>query len=258
MRLTVLGGSAAGPNAGQGCSGYLVEAGRTRLVLDLGPGTLSELRRHANYRTLDGIVISHLHVDHLLDLVALRFALAYNPVPAPGPVPLWMPPGGLDLLGRLADAFAAPDEVESYFSSVFDVTEYDPESGVTIGDSSVTFAPTVHYVPCWAINVRHTSAGQALAYTADTGPAADLSSVVSGAAVLVADAGNPTPEREPYEQRGHATASEMASLAEQHGVSTLILAHLWQEIGFSRYVSDATAQFSGRIEVARPGLCIEW
>lgn len=35
MRLTVLGGSAASPNAGMGCAGLLVESEQTRIVLDL-------------------------------------------------------------------------------------------------------------------------------------------------------------------------------------------------------------------------------
>ncbi len=108
MRLTVLGGSAAGPNVGQGCSGYLLDVGSTRLVLDLGPGTLPELRRFADFRTLAGLVVSHLHVDHVLDLVALRFALAYNPVRPPGRLPLWLPPGGQDFLGGVAAALAEP------------------------------------------------------------------------------------------------------------------------------------------------------
>ncbi len=94
MRLTILGGSAASPNTGMGGSGLLVESGRTRLVLDLGPGTLQELRRHTDFRTLDAVVISHMHVDHVLDLLSLRHALAYNPIPAPVPVPVYLPPGG--------------------------------------------------------------------------------------------------------------------------------------------------------------------
>jgi ribonuclease BN (tRNA processing enzyme) len=72
MQLVVLGGSAASPNAGAGCSGYLVQHGDDNVVLDLGPGTLPELRRHTDYRTLRAVVISHLHPDHTLDLVALQ------------------------------------------------------------------------------------------------------------------------------------------------------------------------------------------
>lgn len=258
MRLTVLGGSAAGPNPGQGCSGYLVETRSSRIVLDLGPGTLPELRQHADYRALSGIVISHLHVDHVLDLVALRFALAYNPVGANRTVPLWMPPGGRSFLDGVGSAFAPEDDAAEFFSAVFDISEYDPEQSLTVGDADITFAPTVHYIPCWGMNVRNGETGTSLAYTADTGPAADLSGIVTGATVLIADAGNPSPDREPFEQRGHATAAEMATLAREHDVSTLVLAHLWQEFGFDRYESAARREYDGRIEIARPGLTIEW
>ena len=69
MKLTVLGGSAASPNVGMGCAGVLLQTDRTRLVLDLGPGTLQELRRHTDFRTLDAVIVSHMHVDHVLDLL---------------------------------------------------------------------------------------------------------------------------------------------------------------------------------------------
>lgn len=258
MRLTVLGGSAAGPNAGQGCSGYLVGTGSTRVMLDVGSGTFPELRRHTDYRSLDGIVISHLHADHTLDLVALRYALAYNPVRPLGPIPLWMPPGGRRFLDGVARAFAGTESPETFFSDVFSIEEYTPAESLTIGDAIISFTPTVHYIPCWAIRVQGAQDGAVLAYTADAGPASDLTDLVKGASVLVTDAGNPTPEREPFEQRGHATAAEMAALAREHDVATLVLAHLWEEYGFSRYRAEAAAVFSGRIEIARPGLTLEW
>lgn len=39
MEPTILGGSAVGPNPGQGCSGYLVMSATTRVAVDLGSGT---------------------------------------------------------------------------------------------------------------------------------------------------------------------------------------------------------------------------
>ena len=256
MRLTVLGGAAAGPNAGQGCSGYLVDTGATRIVLDLGPGTLPELRRHADFRALDAVVISHLHVDHVLDLVALRFALAYNPVRPAGPVPLWMPPGGRAFLAAVGAAFDPSGDADSFFGSVFTVGDYDPNTGLTIGDARVTFAPTVHYVPCWAIRVESAGSG-ALLYTADTGPDTDFAPVGHDVAVLVADAGQPEPvPDEPV--RGHSTAAEMGSLATALGVETLVLSHLWEEIGRDRYATRAGTTFGGRVVVAMPGTTVEW
>ncbi|MDP9366628.1 MAG: MBL fold metallo-hydrolase [Chloroflexota bacterium] len=257
MRLTVLGGAAAGGNTGQGCSGYLVESGSTRVVLDLGPGTLPELRRHVDYRALAGVVVSHVHLDHVLDLLALRFALAYNPRPAPRPLQLWMPPGGLAFLSGAAAAFAAPGEEERFFAEQFDVSEYDPSRPLRIGGLSIAFAPTTHFVPCWATRVEGGD-GAVLTYTADTGPAADLAAFAAGSGVLVAEANDvdPTPDRP--ENRGHMTAAEAGDLARRAGAGRLVLAHLWEENGLPLSRAQAARAFPGPIEIARPGLRLSW
>src|SRR5215213_1671056 len=104
MELTILGGSAAGPNPGQACSGYLVEGGTTRVVVDLGPGTFPELRGHVDYRLPDGLMLSHGHLDHFLDIFTLRYALAYDPVAADRRLPRGLPPVRLALLDKLAQA----------------------------------------------------------------------------------------------------------------------------------------------------------
>ncbi len=256
--LTVLGGSPAGAGTGRGCSGYLISTDEATFVLDLGPGTLTELRRHADFRTLDAVILSHLHVDHVLDLVALRFALAYNPVRPPGLVPLRLPPGGEAFLDRVADAFAEPGKAGAFFPDVFDIDEYDPASVLTIGDARLTFAPTVHYVPCWAIRIAHPGGGRALVYTADTGPAADLAGFVAGCGVMVAESTLLEPSEEPFSSRGHLTAEEAAGLARTAGAETLVLTHTWEERGVDRYREQAEEHFGGQLLLAEPGLTLEW
>lgn len=258
MRLTVLGGSAAGPNAGQGCSGYLVEDGRTKLVLDLGPGTLPELRRHTDYRTLDGIVISHLHLDHVLDLLALRFTVAYNPHPIPRPIPLWLPPDGTRVLDKAGEAFSGSEPAERFFSDHFEIAEYDPNAELSVAGTVVTFAPTEHFVPCWAIRVDAAMASGSLVYTADTGPSADLTRFADKSSVLIAEATEPHPAWADPDARGHMTAVEAANLATRARVDHLVLTHLWEEHDVSDALRQAASAFPGPIEVARPALRLTW
>ena len=257
MRLTVLGGSAAGPNVGVGCSGYLVSEQGTNLVLDLGPGTLPELRRHANFRELDAVVISHLHLDHLLDVLALRFSLAYNPVRPERRTPLWLPPGGDQLFRQLAQSFG-PDEPDEYFRSVFDLAEYDPTAPLAVGTMTLSFTPTVHYVPCWAIRVRGSRRGD-LFYTADTGPTAALQVPAAGAATIVSEATlrRVDPDHDDA-MRGHLTAAEAGALAADAGAERLVLSHLWQENGPRSAVRDAGSRFAGDVLLSHPGLVVEW
>ncbi len=256
MRLTVLGGGAASPNAGMGCAGFLVQTAATRLVLDLGPGTLQELRRHTDFRTLDAVIISHMHVDHVLDLLALRHALAYNPTPPPRPVPIWLPPGGFDMLTRASAPFDACDR-PGRFSEMVAVAEYDPARPLPIGDAIVTFVPTVHYIPAWAIRV-HSSGVADLGYTGDTGPLAPLAGFFAGVGVLISEATLLEPGDRPVSERGSLTAREAGILAESAGAETLILTHMWEEHGFAAYREQAAGVFSGQIELATPGLSVSW
>lgn len=258
MKLTVLGGSAAGGNTGQGCAGFLVTTnGGANIVLDLGPGTLQELRKHTDFRSLDGVVISHLHVDHILDLAALRYALAYNPRQPTKRVPLWMPPGGMAMLRRLGTAFLDEDGDADFFGSVFDVQGYDPTASVTIADAGICFAPTVHYLPCWAMRVHSEGSGD-LFYSADTGPAADLGAIANGCEVALVEAALVEPNAEPRETRGHLTAKEAATLAQTAGASKMILTHMWEEHCFDAYRSAAASAFTGELHLAAPGLTVAW
>ncbi len=256
MKLTVLGGSAASPNTGAGCAGFLVETESTTLVLDLGPGTLPELRRHTDFRTLDAVVISHMHVDHVLDLLALRHALAYNPVPAPAPIPVWLPPGGIDILTRATAPFDACDEPERFAATVR-VAEYDPAQALHVGDAVVTFAPAVHYVPAWAIRV-HAPGAADLGYTGDTGPAANLADFFAGVEILIAEATLLSPGDGPAAERGSLTAAEAGELAAASGAKTLLLTHMWEERDFAACREQAQRRFAGRIEMAFPGLAVRW
>ncbi len=256
MQLTVLGGSAASPNAGMGCSGLLVQSDETTIVLDLGPGTLPELRRHADFRALDAVIISHMHIDHVLDLLALRHALAYNPIPALGPAPVWLPPGGAGILARAAEPFDACDE-PGRFAATVDIAEFDPEQPLRIGDALVTFAPAIHDIPAWAMRV-HFAGSADLGYTGDTGPAARLESFFQGVGVLVAEATLLEAGPESVAHRGSLTAAEAGALAAASGASTLLLAHMWEERGFAACHVRAAATFSGPILLAAPGLVVSW
>lgn len=248
--VTILGGSAAGGNAGQGCSGILVRTDTLSFVLDFGPGVLPELKRQIDYRTLDAILITHLHLDHTLDLGALRFALAYSPQPATRRVPLWMPPGGIEFLKKFGSAFDDPEEPIDFFDHTFAIAEYEPTRSVAVGDARIRFHRTVHGIPCWAMRVSIPGAKDFF-FTGDTGPTANLAIPARGCAVIACESG--TLEGEP----GHMTPHQAGQLATDAGASTMILTHLWEEFGFDTYRERAASTFSGELLIAKPGLTVE-
>ena len=61
-------------------------AGGRRLLLDCGSGVFGKLRSVVDYADVDAVVISHLHADHILDLVPYASGLTYAPRHQPVPV----------------------------------------------------------------------------------------------------------------------------------------------------------------------------
>ena len=254
MNLTVLGGSAAGPNAGMGCAGFLVQHDQSSIVLDLGPDTLLELRKHVDVRDLGAIVISHYHLDHVLDLGALRYLLAYGPAAPSRKIDLLIPPGSLALFALWGCAFGHDTDI-GFWDDYFAISEYDPKRGIKLPGLTISLAPTVHPAQGWAMRVTATS-GEVLGYTADTGPAAELAGHFRDLDLLIAEATDGTDEGSDDPLRGHLTALEAGQLAMEAGAKQLLLTHMWQENGFNQAIGRAAEAFSGSIMAAKPGLVI--
>src|SRR5260370_4604554 len=94
MRVTVLGGCGAWPEAGQACSGYLVEHDGFPLLVDAGFATMPRLLERVTADQVDAVFISHGHPDHCADLNPLLRARALRDDPPP-PLPVYPLPAAL-------------------------------------------------------------------------------------------------------------------------------------------------------------------
>lgn len=255
LTLTCLGGAAAWPNPGQGCSAFLVSDGSTNILLDAGPNTLSELRKHILYSTIDAVIVSHCHSDHILDLIPYRYGLTYGHEKPATNIPLWLPPGGKETLGALSAALGGKGEPsEGFWQSAFDMREYDPSKTLETGGLRITFVRTDHAAECYAMRVATVDA--ALTYSADTGSIEPLLGFADGSELLIAEATLPeSDERQP--SAGHLMPSEAGRLAADTGAGKLVLTHLWSERPDADVLSAARARFEGQIHIAKPGLVID-
>jgi ribonuclease BN (tRNA processing enzyme) len=151
MKITILGNGAAYPGVDQACSGYLVQEGNTRLLVDCGTGVLSKLQQFLTLLEVSDIVITHLHADHFIDLIPYRYALHYGIENLDNHKPcLYLPPDGIKGLHQVVSPFA---ENDSFFHDVFKVSEYDPESPLKIGNLFLQFALVKHYIPTYGISI---------------------------------------------------------------------------------------------------------
>ena len=211
MRLTVLGKSPSYTDAGGACSGYLIEEEDTVLLLDCGNGVFAKLRTFVDYIDVDAVVISHLHADHLLDLVPYAYALTYAPRQQPVPVDRWpgtdnpakptlhVPPGGRDFFRRVVGAWGNDDLIEN----AFDLREYDVGEELEVGSIRVRFHPVPHFTPTQAVELTSANGGGRIVYGADHRPSEEVIRFAEGADLVLLEATLPRPER--HGQRGHLT-----------------------------------------------------
>lgn len=253
MELVVLGGAAACPNPGQGSSSYLVKSGSENILLDCGPNTLQELRKHVDLDQIDHVVVSHVHADHTLDLVPFRYGLKYAPGLDQSRPQLHMPPTGNDFLQRVATAYSMGAETaDDFWSSTFEVSEYQPEEILSLRDVQIRFLRTNHPVPCWAIRLE-SSAGT-LVYLADTGPQESLVEFARDADILICEGTYPELDAGMSDDRPHLSAFEAGAIARDASAGMLILTHLWATAGLDRYLAQAAAGFGRPAMIAQPGL----
>jgi ribonuclease BN (tRNA processing enzyme) len=214
-------------------------------VLDLGTGALANLRRHADYDRLGAVVISHMHADHFIDLIPLRYALRYGSRRRSSKLRVYLPPGGLAMLRKLVSAFA--DEGGEFLSDVFDLHEYDPSQTLRIDAASVRFALTAHYIPTFAM--RWERDGASVTYSADTAPAGAVTALARETDVFLCEATLRHGEIEPG-VRGHLSAAEAATIARDAGVRRLVLTHYGEESTAQDLDVAARAIYAGEIVVA--------
>lgn len=258
MRITVLGKSPAWQDAGGACSGYLIEEDDTRVLLDCGSGVFSKLRCHCDYAAIDAVLITHLHADHILDLVPYASALTYAPRRQPVPVgghpgdpdphrpQLHVPAGAHEAFSKVCEGGGMfPDHVEK----AFDFHEYAPDDAVTVGPLAVRFGAVPHYLPTCAVDISNGSAR--FTYGADSAPNDEIVRFAQGTDLLMLEATLPRPERNGV--RGHLTPGEAGEHAARAGARRLLLTHMSDELDSAWAIDEAQKTFGGPVEIAAEG-----
>lgn len=205
MRLTILGNNGPYPSHGGACSGYFLESdsGNTRILIDCGTGVLTRLMEDTDLTQLDAVVLSHLHFDHMSDMLPMQYALQFNP--RKRPLNVYAPATPVDVRKLLAG-----NQIDLW-----------PMAETTIGEMKLSFCPVRHPVETYAIAVE--CDGARFVYTGDSNTDFALELFCDSADLLLADAGLSAADHK--ETSPHLSAALCGKLARDTGVKRLILTH---------------------------------
>jgi ribonuclease BN (tRNA processing enzyme) len=244
FELLVLGaGPAYSDRRGSVGAAYLVRSGPDAIVLDLGQGSFPGLASTTEPAELGAVVISHLHPDHFIDLVALRHYLRWEFQP-PRTVAVWAP-AGLDT--RLDALHAEPGWTAQALA--VEPLAVGPHR---IGPFAIDAAPVTHTDESYGFRVAlEGDDGPGLVYSGDCGNAEDLAPLIRAGDWLLVECSFGVGPVAPGAE--HLDAGAIADLAASTDPGRILLTHIQMGHDGDAAAARVGESFRGPIDVVAPG-----
>ncbi|MDP4093359.1 MAG: MBL fold metallo-hydrolase [Bacillota bacterium] len=230
MKVTVLGNNGPFQSAGGACSGYLLSEGDTKILIDCGNGVLGNLFKFTGMEQLDAIILTHLHSDHMSDMMVLKYAVDIK-------IKRGMMKKGIDV-------YAPSEPLEEYnrlnVNNVFNLKQVTENLNLRFENLNITFKEMKHPVKCFGVSID--TGKKRFVFSGDTAWTQNIIEFAGGCDVLMLDAGLLSSQKTD-ENVPHLTAKECGIVAREAGVKRLLLTHFWPEGNTTPHVAEARENF---------------
>jgi ribonuclease BN (tRNA processing enzyme) len=250
MRLTFLGTGSAMPVPDRVQTGLLLERDDRRLLVDCGAGVLHRLAgTDAGYEGVSTVLLTHLHLDHVADLLPLLKArwLAGN-----AGLEVVGPAGTKAMLDDLFDTFDYLDgrvdlRVREVGAHEFSVAGFDVSARETrhsVDGLAYRFAGEA--------DVDGGRGGGDLTISGDTEAFAGLAAFADGSALFVHDCSFP----DDVDVSNHPTPTTLGDALAGHDYGRVYLSHLYPhtEGRHEEMLAAVERRYDGDVRFARDGL----
>ena len=210
MEITFLGTGSAMPTGERFQTGILVAEDDRRVLIDCGSGVLHRLQQSGvGYENIETVLLTHHHLDHVSDLLALlkaRWLAGETHLEVVGPE------GTDDLLAGLLEVF-------DYLQDRVDLTIREVEPGTfELAGFEIEAMEVRHSVPCLAYKFDGT-----FTFSGDTEAFKGLAEFADGSALLAHDCSFP----DDVDVSNHPTPSELGEALAGSEIGRVYLTHLY-------------------------------
>jgi len=224
VTLRVLGSGDAFGTGGRYHTCFLLDAPGSTLIIDCGASALVSMHRFGvDTRTIDAIVLSHLHGDHFGGLPFFLMDAAFVSRRT-RPLVIAGPPGSEDRV-RAASEVLFPgfwSYPKRYAIEFLELTDREPS---VVSGATVTPFRVVHDSGALAFALRVEAGGCTVAYSGDTAWAESLIDAARDADLFLCEAtsfDSPIPN--------HLTYKTIVKNRRRFGASRIVLTHLGPEV----------------------------
>lgn len=233
------------------CPGFLIQEGKSKILLDCGNGIISEMNMDEDLNNLI-VIISHLHKDHYGDILSLAYItyVYHNLGLLDKKVKVFIPKPNLTTIDATYINLYGDKVTKATESTVNDYNfltnlgieqylefeTYDENTILNIDNLKITFARNPHQVNTYSTKVTSPSAN--IVYSSDTGFKGNiLEEFAKNTDLLICESS--FLEGQVRKSDNHLYASEAGLIAQKAKPSTLLLTHFWPSIPKENYLEEA-------------------
>ncbi len=229
MKLTCFGKYGPFPKAGCATSCYMLTHDGKNVILDMGSGALTRVLGCIGADQIDAVVLSHLHADHMGDVLTLRYAM-----------------GAMEKLGRRTTPLrvylpAEPKEEAALIAAhdMIAVRTITDGAKMTICGMDAAFALMPHAVPSYAM--AFCANGKKFVYSGDTAVNDTLAPFARDADLFLMEAAFRAQDKPAA--ASHVSAEEAARIGREAGAKRLLLTHIFPEYDEEELLREARAEY---------------
>jgi ribonuclease Z len=250
LTVVVLGSGNGLPGARRDTHGLALRTGESLTVVDFPGALVHKLAREGLCATsIDRLVLTHDHVDHIYGLPHLLHALAIAGDDRPRP--LFAPGEALSTVAALVSTLAL--DRPGYPRLQLESVPVDRAADVLDEDLRIRSVGARHSRPTLALRCTGADGGD-LGLSSDTRPSRAIAGLCEGVGMLLHDCGGLHRDRADFGEH-HASARQAGEIAHQAAAGELRLTHLpdVDEQAEEDLVAEARREFGGAVAVARDG-----
>ena len=242
MELIILGSGTCVPSLKRGSPGLVIKAGGKILLFDSGSGTLRRmLEAGITYRDADYIFYSHIHPDHVADLVPFLFASKYADIPRTKQLYITGGKGFKSFFKKLNKVYGKWLEPELYKIKVREILN----KSVDFGDFKVTTKSLAHIKESVGYRIEAENS-KSIVFSGDTDYCKNVVELGRDADILILECSMPDKKK----VDGHLTPSLCGRIADESNCKKLVLTHFYPSCDKIDAVSVCKKYYRGKIIIA--------
>lgn len=253
VKITILGSGTCVPSLKRSSCSLLVETGGSKLVFDMGTGTMRRLlEAGVTIGEISHIFFSHLHPDHTGELVNFLFASKYpEESRRRDRIRITAAVGFMDFYERLEDVYGQWMELEEGIVDIFELSNSEPDF-MRLGFSDLISFPMNHIESSIGYRIT-TPDNTSIVYTGDTDYCENAVRLAKDADLLICEAAFP----DGMKVDGHLTPSLAGRIASEAGVKNLVLTHFYPDCEGVDIEAQCRKTYGGRLVCAEDLMRIE-